>query len=262
MHYDGIIFDLDGTVYRGDRLIPGATAAIERARASGSSVLFLSNNPTKRPPEYADRLTAFGIPTDDDDVLNSAAITAEWLGANHPGRPALVVGERPLVAELEDAGITVTEDPRQTEIVVASMDRSFDYETLRLALEALDDETPFVATNPDRTCPVEDGEIPDAAGMIGAIEGVTGRSLDRVLGKPSPTAVEIAMARMDCTPERCLLVGDRLETDVEMGARSGMATALVLTGASDRTDLSSARYEPNHVLDSIADLPELLSAGG
>ncbi|USZ72113.1 HAD-IIA family hydrolase [Natronosalvus halobius] len=262
MRFDGIIFDLDGTVYRGDRIVPGAPAAVEQARAAGSNVLFLSNNPTKRPPEYADRLTEFGIPTDDEDVLNSAAITAEWLEANHPDRPALVVGEQPLVAELEDAGITVTRDPRRTEIVVVSMDRSFDYETLQLALEAVDDETLFVATNPDRTCPVEDGEIPDAAGMIGAIEGVTGRSLDRVLGKPSSTAVEIATTRMGCTPERCLLVGDRLETDIEMGVRSGMTTALVLTGASDETDLASAPYEPNYVFDSIVDLPELLSVGG
>ncbi|WP_254765769.1 HAD-IIA family hydrolase [Salinilacihabitans rarus] len=261
MNYDGILLDLDGTIYRGDGLVPGATAAVERAREA-APVLFLSNNATKRPADYASTLTDLGIPAAPEDVLTSAAIAGEWLAGTHPDRPALVVGEAALVAELEAAGVTVTDDPDRAGVVVASMDRSFDYATLRRAFDALDEGTPFVATNPDRTCPVADGEVPDAAGMIGAIEGVTGRSLDRVLGKPSATAAEVAIATLDCPPERCLLVGDRLETDVEMGARSGMTTVLVLTGASDRADLTAAAHDPDYVLDSIADLPALLDDAG
>jgi arabinose operon protein AraL len=134
------------------------------------------------------------------------------------------------------------------------MDRSFDCEALTAALEALDDDTAFVATNPDRTCPVAGGEISDAAGMIGAIEGVTGRELDAVAGKPSQTAITAATNHLGADPADCLLVGDRLETDIEMGERAGMTTALVLTGVTDEADLDAGTVEPDYVLDSLAEI--------
>ncbi|WP_135806555.1 HAD-IIA family hydrolase [Halorussus marinus] len=257
MTYDGAVIDLDGTVYRGGDLLAGADIGIEALRRR-TAVAFVSNKAIERRADYARKLTDLGVPTEPGEVLNSGAMTADLLAREYPDRAALVVGEAPLVADLEAAGVRVTETPADAGVVVASMDRSFDYETLTAAMNALDGDAAFVATNPDRTCPVADGEIPDAAGMIGAIEGVTGRELDAVAGKPSPTAMTAATNLLEADPGDCLLVGDRLETDIEMGERAGMTTVLVLTGVTDEADLREATVEPDYVLDSLASIETVL----
>jgi arabinose operon protein AraL len=258
MTITGAIIDLDGTVYRGDDLLPGADEAIVGLRERGISMLFVSNKPIERRNRYAEKLTRLGVPCEPSDVVTSATVTADFLARNHPQSVSYVVGEEPLREELRDADLDVTDDPDDATVVVASMDRDFDYATLADTLYALDDDALFVGTNPDRTCPVADGEIPDAAGMIGAIEGVTGRELDRLMGKPSETMLDIAVAELGVEPENCLLIGDRLETDVEMGTRAGMTTALVLTGVTDQSDLDGASAQPDHVLDSLGAIREIL----
>ncbi|WP_137283546.1 HAD-IIA family hydrolase [Halorussus salinisoli] len=254
----GAILDLDGTVYRGDALLPGADDGIATLRERGVSVLFVSNKAIERRERYAETLGRLGVPCEPADVVTSATVTADFLARNHPERVCYVVGEEPLRDQLRDVGLAVTDNPDETTAIVASMDREFDYAALSDALDAMDDETVFVATNPDRTCPVADGEIPDAAGMVGAIEGVTGRELDRVMGKPSETMLNTAMDKLDLDPAECLLVGDRLETDVEMGNRAGMTTVLVLTGVTDRTDLDGASTRPDYVIDSLGAIGEIL----
>lgn len=259
MTFEGAILDLDGTVYRGDALVPGANDGVATLRDRGTSVTFVTNKPIERRAQYRDKLDRLGVPCETDDVITSATVTADFLARNHPESVSYVVGEEPLREELRSVDLDVTDDPDRATVVVASMDRSFDYETLSDALYALDDETLFVATNPDRTCPVADGEIPDAAGMIGAIEGVTARELDRVMGKPSDAIVETAVERLGSDPDNCLLVGDRLETDIAMGNRVGMTTVLVLSGVTDRTDLESASVQPDHVVESLGVVDEVLS---
>ncbi|WP_115863390.1 HAD-IIA family hydrolase [Halorussus litoreus] len=262
---EGAVVDLDGTFYRGDALIDGADDGVAALRDRGASVLFVTNKAIDRRARYREKLVDLGVPCTLEDLLTSATITADFLAREHPDRAVFVVGEEPLREELRAEDLAVTSDPEEAGVVVASMDREFDYATLSDALAALDDDTPFVATNPDRTCPVADGEIPDAAGMIGAIEGVTGRELDRVLGKPSATTIEAAMGRVsDATghdradPANCVMVGDRLETDIAMGDRAGMTTVLVLSGVTDRGDLDDASVEPDHVIESLAEIEEVL----
>ncbi|MEF8725580.1 MAG: HAD hydrolase-like protein, partial [Candidatus Bipolaricaulota bacterium] len=109
--------------------------------------------------------------------------------------------------------------------------------------------------------PVEDGEVPDAAGMIGAIEGVTGKEVELIAGKPSELMVKAALDRLDVQPEKCLLIGDRLETDIKMGNDHGIPTALVLTGVTSREDLAGSSIEPTCVLDNLYQLPEELDLG-
>jgi len=250
---EAAILDLDGTVYRGDSLIPGARRSLERLREAVEEVLFLTNKAIERRRDYSRKLQRLGVEASHDDVVNSGWVTAQYISETYPDREAFVVGESPLIDELHDAGVaTTTEDPGT--LLVASMDREFDYEDLDLALRTLDEERPFLATNPDRTCPTEDGAIPDAAGMIGAIEGVTGQTVDEVLGKPSPTMIETALDRVGVESERCLMVGDRIETDILMGERAGMTTALVLSGVTDRETAAESEIEPDYVLESIADL--------
>lgn len=255
--YEAAILDLDGTVYLGERLVPGAGECVGSLREDGVDVLFLTNKAIERRRDYAEKLERLGVPATREDVINSGWVTARYAARNHPDRRAFVVGEDPLVEELESAGVAVTrEEPG--ELLVASMDREFSYETLELALRTVETGAPFIATNPDRTCPTDGDPIPDAAGMIGAIEGVSGRTVDAMLGKPSPTMVETALGRLDADPGSCLMVGDRLETDIRMGNEAGMTTVLVLSGVSDRSTLAGHEVEPDHVIDSLGSLREVL----
>lgn len=260
--YDGAILDLDGTVYLGSEAVDGARRGIETLRAAGVDCVFLTNNPIERRQTYRDRLRAIGIDAALEDVLTSATITASYLSRRHPDEPTFVIGEEPLTAELEAAGVCVTSDPSAAGIVLASMDRNFAYADLEDVLTAFENEPQFYATNPDRTCPVADGEIPDAAAMIGAIEGLTGRDLDAVIGKPSATAVSVAATHLGAEPTRCLVVGDRLETDITMGQRAGMDSALVLSGVTDRADLSTSTTTPTYVIESLGGIRRVLEDDG
>jgi len=256
---DGVLFDLDGTVYVGDDLVPGAADAVRELRAAGVSVGFLSNKAFERRGAFAAKLTDLGVPADESQVVNSAAIAASYLADEHPGEDVFVVGEPPLSAELAARGVATTDDPAGADVLLASMDREFDYETLSAAFEAVDAETPFLATNPDRTCPVAGGEIPDCASMVGAIEGASGEQLDRVLGKPAETAVAAASDLLGVPLERAAMVGDRVETDVAMGNRAGMTTVLVRSGVTDDAALAASDVDPDHVVDSVADIGDALA---
>lgn len=258
--YDGAVVDLDGTVYLGDRLIPGADCGVAAMRESGVSVLFVTNKAIARRADYRDKLEGLGISARTDDIMTSSAMTAAYLAEHHPGAAILVVGEEPLRQELTERDLRLTDDPDEATVLLASMDRQFDYGRLTDALHAMDDDTVFLATNPDRTCPTENGEIPDCGAMVGAIEGATGRDLHNVIGKPSPTAIDAASSALDIVPERCLVIGDRLETDIRMGNRAGMTTVLVLSGVTDRETLKRSSIQPDHVVDSIAHVEEVLSA--
>lgn len=255
---DGVLFDLDGTVYIGDGLVPGAADIVQRLRDDGVTVGFLSNKAIERREAFAAKLSKLGVPADASQVVNSASIAATYLANEHPDDEVFVVGEPPLSEELADRGLDLTQDPASTDVLLASMDRSFDYETLTDAVYAVDGGTPFYATNPDRTCPVEGGEIPDCASMVGAIEGASGESLDRVLGKPAQTAVDAAAALLGVPLERCAIVGDRIETDIAMGERAGMTTVLVLSGVTDRETLAASDVDPDYVVESVADLGDVL----
>ena len=252
--YRGFIFDLDGTVYLGERLLPGAKAAIAALRDAGRRVCFLSNKPIQSREDYAAKLTRLGVPTEVDEVINSAYVLARWLSREAPGARCFVIGEPPLVRELERAGLRPVDEPAVDYVVVA-FDRAFDYRKLDVALQAVKRHgARLVGTNPDRTCPVEDGEIPDAAGMIGAVEGVTGRRVEPIVGKPSPIMLAAALERLGLPAGECAIVGDRLETDIAMGKAAGLRTILVLTGVTPAGDLAIARWEPDHVIESLDDL--------
>ncbi len=252
--YRGFIFDLDGTVYRGERLLPGAKGVVSALREAGRQVCFLSNKPIASREDYAAKLTRLGVPTEVDEVINSSYVLARHLAREAPGARCFVIGEPPLVAELERAGLAPVDGPRVDYVVVA-FDRTFDYRKLDVALQAVKRHgARLIGTNPDRTCPTEDGEIPDAAGMIGAVEGVTGCRVDPIVGKPSPIMLRVALERLGLEARDCAVVGDRLETDIAMGKAAGLATILVLTGITPPGDPAIARWRPDHVLASLEEI--------
>ncbi|HVP78495.1 MAG TPA: HAD-IIA family hydrolase [Thermodesulfobacteriota bacterium] len=259
--FNGFLFDLDGTIYRGDRLISGADGVIRLLREKGRKVVFLSNKPIQTRDDYASKLTRLGIPTQPEEVINSTFVMVNYLKKVASRARLCVVGETPFIEELKRAGFQITDEPKEIEYVVAAFDRTFDYKKLNTAFQAIKRGAHFVATNPDRTCPVEGGEIPDCAGMIAAIEAVTEKKAEVIVGKPSPIMIQAALDVLRLKPADCILIGDRLETDIKMGKDSGIATGIVLTGVTDEKMLEAVKHtsdQPDFVFQSIADVENLL----
>src|SRR3989475_8890377 len=191
----GWLLDLDGPVYLGEALIPGAAEAIAALRADGRRVAFLSNKPLQTRAEYAMKLTRLGVPAAPDDVINSSLVLARHLRALDPGAPVYVIGEPPMLAEMRAHGFEVRDDALVRWVVIA-FDRTFTYAKLNTALQAVRGGARLIATNPDRTCPVEGGEIPDCAGMIAAVEAVTDQTGEIVVGDGSSNKKKRALAAL------------------------------------------------------------------
>ena len=206
---------------------------IARVRALGRRTVFLSNNPTRDPQMYADKLDGLGIPTPLDDIVNPVVTVPRWLQAHHPGAGVFAISEEPLKRALTAAGIRLTEDPEEIDIVLASFDRTFEYRKLQIAFDALwfHKRARLITSNPDRFCPMPGGRgEPDAASIVAAIEACTGVTCEANLGKPGAEMLETVLGMLGLSADRCVMVGDRLSTDIVMAATAGMDSALVLTG--------------------------------
>lgn len=258
MTFQAALVDLDGTVLEGADLIPGADDGVAALRAAGLDVVFLTNNPTREPAAQAATLADHGIPADPGDVLTSAAATRAYLDAHHAGGRALAVHGDDVRAQLAPADVTFVEDPAAADVVVAGYDESFGYADLTAGLRALRTGADLVGTDPDRWVPTGDGPIPGSGAVVNAVAGAAEVDPDAVLGKPSPETADLALDRLGVPAEACLLVGDRLGTDVAMGEQAGMTTALVLTGANTREDVETSGHTPDHVIESLADVGGLL----
>ncbi|HXF82727.1 MAG TPA: HAD-IIA family hydrolase [bacterium] len=252
--FDGYVFDLDGTVYLGDRLLPGARETIVRLRELGRAVLFLSNNPLHTREEYAAKLTRLGVPTPPEAVINSSYVLVRHLRATAPQARLLVIGEASVRRELHEAGLVLTDDPRQTDIVVACFDRTFDYRKLQAAFDAIRGGARFIATNRDPYCPIPGGGLPDCGAIVAAIEACTGHPVDEVMGKPSAIMAGTILERLGLPAAHCLMVGDRLETDLALARAAGMPCAIVLSGATDEAALARSSAPPDFVLAGIGEV--------
>ncbi|MGM0590603.1 MAG: HAD-IIA family hydrolase [Halobacteriota archaeon] len=259
MRYRGAVIDVDGTVLRGDQAVRGAIEGLSAVAEAGLSRLFFSNNPTRPPAAYEARFERVGLSVSADEVVTAGTVTATYLRERHVNDALFVVGESGLVDQLLGEGLSVVTDPDAADLVVASWDRSFDYDTLCQSLWALSDESVgFVGTDPDMVVPGPERDIPGSGAVINAIGGVAGREPDTVLGKPSAVARETVVDRLGHPPESLLVVGDRLDTDIALGADAGMTTVLVRTGVTDDLTLANSPFEPDYVLDSIGDIDRVI----
>jgi HAD superfamily hydrolase (TIGR01450 family) len=254
--YGAYVFDLDGTIYLGEGLLPGAQRLVEGLRALKVPVRFLSNNPTKDPEQYAEKLARLGLPTPVEEIVNTVVTMIRWLLDNAPDAVVYPVSEPPLVRALEAAGIRMSSDPAEIDIVIASYDRGFTYEKLQTAFDALwfHKRARLVATNPDRFCPFPGGRgEPDCAAIIAAIEACTGVKCEVNTGKPNPVMLEASLAGTSVAPRDCLMVGDRLGTDIQMASDTGATSALVLTGEATADDVVAMAEpdRPDFVLDRV-----------
>ncbi|MGB6064929.1 MAG: HAD-IIA family hydrolase [Desulfomonilaceae bacterium] len=255
--YQAILADLDGTVNRGDSLIDGVEAVYKDLSERGIQWLFLSNNAGLLASDLVLRIGRFGISVSETQVINSASALIYALKREAPGKRVMVVGGPKLIQGIEDAGATISDDPANVDIVVAAIDKTFTYEKLKNAHIALQNGSLLWASNLDPTFPVAGGFHPGAGSIVAAITTAAGHPPDRVFGKPSPDMALLALDTLNLPASLCLVVGDRMTTDILFAKNAGMASALVLTGATARSDLAKYSYAPDYVFESIADVREL-----
>lgn len=256
----GVVLDVDGTVVRGDTPIPGAHEGVEALAEAGLRRLFVSNNPVKPPEAYESRLGRAGFDVASDEVMTAGTVTSSYLVDYHAADDIFVMGESGLVDLLSAADLSLVDDAEAADVVVVSIDREFSYDHLCTALWSLsDDSVTFVGTDPDMVIPAAERDVPGSGAVIHAVSGVTGRDPDIVLGKPSVYAREMILDRLRVPATECLVVGDRLDTDIALGAEAGMTTALVRTGVTDDDALRASEVKPDYVLDSLADVERVLA---
>ena len=253
--YEAYFFDLDGTIYLGDKLLPGVRELFDWLESESLPYGFITNNPTKTVEEYESRLQKLGVRAKGRVVTSSTAATL-WLKTSHPNAVVYPIGEAALIDTLTSAGVTLSDDPKKIDIVIASFDRTFHYEKLDIAFRALVEEKRaiLVATNPDRYCPMSGRlGVPDAAAIIGALEACTQVKCSQVFGKPSPELVHLAAQTLGVNVRQSIMVGDRLYTDIAMSIQAGMAGALVLTGDSKLEEVldSAPQDRPTWCLNRI-----------
>jgi arabinose operon protein AraL len=257
--YEGYVFDLDGTIYLGDELLPGAKRLILKLRELGKRVIFLSNNPTKDPMMYAQKLGKLGLKTPASEIVNTVVTMTRWLLREHPEATVFPISEETLKNSLSEAGIRMSENPEEIDIVIASYDRGFDYRKLQIAFDAIwfYKRAMLVTTNPDRYCPFPGGRgEPDAAAIVAAIEACTGTKCQVNVGKPDPIMLETIIDLIGLDAKECVMSGDRLYTEIQMAKRAGMPSAVVLTGETTERDLAREPVEnlPDYTLERIDQL--------
>lgn len=252
---DVFVLDLDGTVYLEETEIDGASEVIRSLRGSGRRVFFLSNNSSMWKDVYISRLASMGIPASEEEIVLSTDHVVAYLGANDVTQLYLV-GTEAMKRALVRNGISVTSDDPSH--VVVGFDTELTYRKVRTASLLIQDGAGFVAAHPDKVCPTPEGDVPDCGSITALLETATGRSPERVLGKPDPMMLAPVYERSACEPEDIVIVGDRLETDIRLARNEGVTSVLVLSGDTDESDLEGSEIEPDFVVDSIAELPSIL----
>lgn len=249
------VFDLDGTIYLGDRPIEGVAETLERLRESGRDVYFLSNNSSKRKDAYVRRLESMGIPATENNIVLSTDSVTTYLLENDI-QDVYVLGTKAMRDEIAHSG--VNPNAEQPECVVVGFDKELTYQKLREACLHLEQGAEFVAAHPDRFCPTPEGNIPDCGSITALLETATGRAPSRVLGKPDPVMIEPIYRRSGCSPEDMVIVGDRLSTELRMADSEGITSICVLTGDADEGDVAQSGVSPDFVFNRASDLRELI----
>jgi HAD superfamily hydrolase (TIGR01450 family) len=218
-------------------------------------VIFLTNEASQTRQHFAKKLEELGLSTPSIEIINPTTALIGYLHQQFPNGRLFVIGEPSLCIELQQAGFHLYDEPDQVEVVIASNDHHFDYRKLKIAFDAIRAGATFLATNADRTIPITGGgEEPDTAPIIAAIEACTNHPLDVLIGKPSLFMAEAALELAQTPAQGCLLVGDNLETDIQMGLNAGMKTALVLTGVASESQDVSSQIQPDFTIRQLADL--------
>lgn len=252
-NYDSFIFDLDGTIYRGSKIIPDADKTINYLKKLGKKIVFISNKTTGTVEDYFHFLKEEGLRIVKDDIINSTVVLSKYLKKFHPGSIFYAIGEKSFIDEITGFGLSYSEDPSKIDILLVTLDRTLNYEKLEIAAKSLENGARFFAANIDDTCPVDNGEVLDAGATISALEKRTHRRLEKNFGKPSKFMMDEVKERLGNDLSKALLIGDRLETDIAMGNSFGLHTALVSTGVKNFPN-GNDHIKPTYFLNSVFDL--------
>ncbi|ACZ41960.1 HAD-superfamily hydrolase, subfamily IIA [Thermobaculum terrenum ATCC BAA-798] len=254
------LIDLDGVIYRGNTLLPGSKEFLEKISSAGYPYALVTNNSTRTPKQVAEKLHGLGIRVDENRIVTSAIATAKWLCKQAPsGARVMVVGAAGLFEAIFTPENRFVPDWDNPEWVVAGTDFDITYNKLKMACLAIQKGANFVATNLDTTYPSEEGLIPGAGALLGVITAVTGKK-PIVIGKPEPNLYRIALDFLPPDGE-VIVIGDRLDTDIEAGKRLGFTTVLVLTGVSTQKDIIASQCKPDYVFNNLYDLLQSLLEG-
>ncbi len=253
--FDGFLVDLDGVVWVGREMVPGAAETLRTLIGAGKEIAFVTNNPGRSAAAYAQRLREADVPTDEDRVLTAGALTARLAAeAAGPQGGAFVIGAAGLKELVKAEGATVLdgERGRQAKVVVVSGHREFDYEELLTATLALRGGARLLATSRDPTLPMPDGEWPGSGAILAAVETASGETAT-ICGKPERRLFDLGRGSISGA-KRVAMVGDRIASDIEGGRRAGLETILVLSGATSREQAERAEPPPDRVIDDLTGL--------
>lgn len=247
----GYLIDMDGVLYRGSELIPGADEFINRLRERNIPFLLLTNNSQRTRRDVATRMQRMGIAVEEAHVFTCAMATARFLAQQKPGGTAFVIGEGGLLTALHNNGYAIVD--RDPDYVVVGEGRTFTFENVEAALNMVLRGAKLVATNLDPNCPTHEGMRPGCGAVVAMLEEASGRKAFSV-GKPSPVMMRAARKQLGLSAAHTIVIGDTMETDILGGVQLGYHTILVLTGSTRVPDLTRFAYRPDKVVDSIADL--------
>jgi 4-nitrophenyl phosphatase len=247
-----LIFDMDGVLWSYNDPLCDLPNLFQAVRQLGLKFLFATNNATLSSAQYVKKFKGFGVDIDPDQIINSGLATANLLKNRHPqGGPIYVIGEDGLVKSLEEQGFYISE--KNPLAVVVGLDRHITYEKMKTATLMIRSGVEFVGTNPDTTFPTPEGLAPGGGTFIAAIQAATD-VVPTIVGKPFPPMLKMAQDWLDTPPDQVLAIGDRLDTDILGGQRSGFKTALVLSGVSTKEEAAAWKPQPDLICPNVMDL--------
>lgn len=249
------LFDMDGTLYLGDRLYDFTIELLDAIRKNGGKYLFITNNSSKSVNDYVKKLERFGIKATRDDFMTSSQATAYYLHKYHEGKKLYVCGTESLKEELRMEGFTVTTDISEVECIVMGFDTELTFQKLHDVSYLLltQPDLPYIATNPDLVCPTEFGSVPDCGSVCIGIKNATGKE-PVVIGKPSPLIPQLAMDKLGVRKDETCVVGDRIYTDVKSGLNAGVTGILVMSGETTPEILEQSPEKPHLILSDAGEI--------
>ena len=249
----GYLIDMDGVVYRGGEIIPGAAEFVNSLVENSIPFLFLTNNSQRTGRDIATRLQRMGVKAEAENVYTCADATAGYLAQQKPGGTAFVIGEGGLLTALHDHGYSIVD--KDPDYVVIGECRTFNAEAMEQALNLLIKGARFIATNLDPNCPTQRGTRPGCGALVAMLEKASGRTAFSV-GKPSPIMMRGARKVLQLRASETIMIGDTMETDILGGHQLGYYTLLVLSGGTSESDLSAFTYQPDQIAPSLASLDD------
>lgn len=247
----GFISDMDGVIYRGNKILDGVAEFVNWMIDNDKKFLFLTNSPERTPHELSMKLERMGLTVSAEHFYTSAMATAQFLHSQKPDCTAYVIGEAGLTKALYDQGIYMNDV--NPDYVVVGETRTYNFEKIEKAIELVNGGAKLIGANPDITGPTERGVMPATGALIAPIEIATGKKAYFV-GKPNPLMLRHGLNKLGCHSDEIAFIGDRMDTDIIAGIESNVDTVLVLSGVTSKEDIDSFPYRPKYVLGGIVDL--------